>query len=127
MIEIKELCDEAYRLIPSDWQLERERARSYWRGHLLSSVDKDNEYVGNPMFTMESTLRALEANEALQCVECQEEIEESSSKHEVEEGFLCSECFKAVGGRVDAESCERDNDQGVDSKPRLDGAGMEGG
>lgn len=38
------------------------RAESYWIPHILGALDKDNEYVGGSMYTMEDTINELEKN-----------------------------------------------------------------
>jgi hypothetical protein len=56
--EIKELVYEAQDLIPRD-TIEFSRAKSYWLPHILMALDKDHDYLGGSMFTMQETVDDL--------------------------------------------------------------------
>ena len=55
--EIKHLMGEAREIVEhsgneSAWA----RAKSYWYGHILTALDKDSEYMGSSMVTMQDTI-----------------------------------------------------------------------
>jgi len=56
--EIKELVYEAQDLIPRD-TIEFSRAKSYWLPHILMALDKDHDYLGGSMCTMQETVDDL--------------------------------------------------------------------
>lgn len=61
---IKELVYEAKDLIRGNGSsLDYERARLYWVDHILTALDKENDYLGGSMFTMQDTINALDYNE----------------------------------------------------------------
>ena len=55
--QIKELTEEAYELVRGT-PVERS-AHSYWRPHILGALDKDNEYMGGSMTTMQDSIDEL--------------------------------------------------------------------
>lgn len=58
--EIKELLHEAKNIVAQSGD-ERAwaRAKSYWYGHIVSALDKDHEYMGSSMVTMQDTIDEL--------------------------------------------------------------------
>lgn len=56
--EIKELVDEAYKTIPPG--RERERAKGYWRAHILMALDNDHDYLGKETCTMKDSADSLD-------------------------------------------------------------------
>ena len=62
--EIIDLLQEAMDLIREQGtDTERERARSYWYGHIRTALDEDSGYMGRSMCTMEDSARELMAEE----------------------------------------------------------------
>lgn len=63
--EIKDLIQEAQHLV-NDFSSQfgvrhiYERARSYWLAHLQTALDKESEYLGSSMTTMEDTIQEIE-------------------------------------------------------------------
>ena len=51
--EIKALAKEAIHLVPPD---ERDRARSYWYAHIVTSLNEDHEYAAGIVCSMQNTL-----------------------------------------------------------------------
>ena len=59
--EIRELVQEAMDIVRYDGSdMTRERARSYWYAHILTSLSSDHGYIGGSMCSMEDTARELE-------------------------------------------------------------------
>lgn len=60
--EIKTLLEEAKQIIryKSSNSITWERARSYWYAHIMMALDKEHDYLGGSMFTMEDTINELE-------------------------------------------------------------------
>jgi hypothetical protein len=93
--EIKNLIQEAQHLV-NDFSSQfgarhiYERARSYWIAHLLTALDKDNDYLGGSMQTMEDTIQEIEEviEDRLSESDAQEDIdaEEFSSTNDNLEG-----------------------------------------
>lgn len=57
--EIKDLLEEAKQIVRKDdraWQ----QAKSYWYAHIVSALDKDHDYLGSSMITMQDTIDKLE-------------------------------------------------------------------
>jgi hypothetical protein len=62
--EIKELVDETKRLIKFHGKtIDFERAKSYWIPQILTALDKDHEYLGSSMFTMQDSIDAIDTGE----------------------------------------------------------------
>jgi hypothetical protein len=62
--EIRELLQEAMDLVRSEGtDLDRERARSYWYGHILIALGGDHGYMGRSMCSMTDTAEELMAEE----------------------------------------------------------------
>jgi hypothetical protein len=53
ILEMKSLVAEAIYLVPPE---ERDRARSYWYAHIVTSLDEDHEYAAGSMCSMQNTL-----------------------------------------------------------------------
>ena len=71
--EIRELLQEAMDLVRSGGtDLDRERARSYWYGHILIALGGDHGYMGRSMCSMADT-----AEELMEEEEPEEEEEEA--------------------------------------------------
>tara|TARA_Y200000002_G_scaffold382867_1_gene401764 strand:+ start:3011 stop:3238 length:228 start_codon:yes stop_codon:yes gene_type:complete len=51
--QIKELLEEAIRLVPDS---EEARARSYWYSQIVTALDDDHEYMGSSMCSMQDTI-----------------------------------------------------------------------
>ena len=51
--EMKDLVDEAICLVPPE---ARDRARSYWYAHIVTSLNEDHEYAAGSMCSMQNTL-----------------------------------------------------------------------
>jgi hypothetical protein len=60
-LEIKELLDNASRLVRGT--REEERAKGYWIAHIRCALDKEHGYLGGSMVTMQDTIDALRGNE----------------------------------------------------------------
>jgi hypothetical protein len=56
--EMIDLLNEAYHLCRGT--SERERAKAYWYGTIISALTDDHEYLGGCMCTLESTIEALD-------------------------------------------------------------------
>ena len=62
--EIRDLLQEAMDLVRSEGtDLDRERARSYWYGHILIALGGDHGYMGRSMCSMTDTAEELMADE----------------------------------------------------------------
>ena len=62
--EIRELLQEAMDLVRSEGtDFDRERARSYWYGHILIALGGDHGYMGRSMCSMTDTAEELMADE----------------------------------------------------------------
>ena len=82
--EIKELMHEAKRLVQSGAKKANrpiiyERAKSYWLPHIFMALDKDHDYLGGSMTTMEDTINEIgdddeESADSDECDECGNEI-----------------------------------------------------
>ena len=71
--EIRDLLQEAMDLVRSEGtDFDRERARSYWYGHILIALGGDHGYMGRSMCSMADTAEELMADE-----EPEEEEEEA--------------------------------------------------
>ena len=58
--ELKELVGEAEGLVRHLGRgMSFERARSYWIPHLRMAIDKDHDFLGGSMYTMEDTIREI--------------------------------------------------------------------
>lgn len=57
MEEMNDLLDEAMNLLDND---EKHRARGYWYAHIKSAINKQTEFLGGSMLTMESSLESFE-------------------------------------------------------------------
>jgi hypothetical protein len=57
--EIKELLDEATGILRRGGGITYERARSYWLAHIRTALDKDHDYLGGSMVTMQNTIDEL--------------------------------------------------------------------
>lgn len=58
--EIRELLQKAMDLVRVEGtDLDRERARSYWYGHILIALGGDHGYMGRSMCSMEDTAHEL--------------------------------------------------------------------
>ena len=58
--EIKDLLEESRRIIHFNGnKLDWERAKSYWFAHIQCALDKNNDYLGSSMFTMQDTIDSL--------------------------------------------------------------------
>lgn len=58
--EIRDLLQEAMDLVREEGtDFDRERARSYWYGHILIALGGDHGYLGSSMCSMEDTAREL--------------------------------------------------------------------
>lgn len=53
--EIKDLLFEALRILPRKGMI-RDRAKTYWYAHMLMCMDKEHDYVGGCMCTMQDTI-----------------------------------------------------------------------
>jgi hypothetical protein len=59
--EIRELVQEAMDLVREEGSdVARNRARSYWYAHILTSLGGDHGFMGGSMCSMEDTARELE-------------------------------------------------------------------
>ena len=71
--EIKELIREAKGIVRFKGGITYERARSYWLAHIIMALDKDHEFLGGSMFTMQDTIKEMkdaeEAEEAMEDAE----------------------------------------------------------
>lgn len=74
--EIRELLQEAMDLVREEGTtLDRERARSYWYGHILIALGGEHGYMGRSMCSMEDTARELmEEVEPEACEEDEDEV-----------------------------------------------------
>ena len=62
--EIRDLLQEAMDLVRSEGtDFDRERARSYWYGHILIALGGDHGYMGRSMCSMSDTAEELMADE----------------------------------------------------------------
>ena len=62
--EIRDLLQEAMDLVRSEGtDFDRERARSYWYGHILIALGGDHGYMGRSMCSMTDTAEELVADE----------------------------------------------------------------
>lgn len=62
--QMKELVEEARNILRvSDDKMIWERAKSYWIPELYMALDKDQDYLGGCMVTMEDTIEALDDDE----------------------------------------------------------------
>lgn len=62
--EIRELLQEAMDLVREEGTtLDRERARSYWYGHILIALGGEHGYMGRSMCSMTDTAEELMAEE----------------------------------------------------------------
>ena len=62
--EIRDLLQEAMDLVRSEGtDFDRERARSYWYGHILIALGGDHGYMGRSMCSMADTAEELMAEE----------------------------------------------------------------
>lgn len=62
--EIRDLLQEAMDLVRSEGtDFDRERARSYWYGHILIALGGDHGYMGRSMCSMTDTAEELMADE----------------------------------------------------------------
>lgn len=69
--EIRELLQEAMDLVRSEGtDFDRERARSYWYGHIQIALGGEHGYMGRSMCSMEDT-----ANELMEEIEDEDEDE----------------------------------------------------
>jgi hypothetical protein len=57
--EIKVLIDNALHIIKNADKGEYERARMYWYAHIVMALDKEHEYLGGSMFTMQDSIDAI--------------------------------------------------------------------
>jgi hypothetical protein len=58
--EIRDLLQEAMDLVRAEGSdLDRERARSYWYGHILIALGGDHGYIGGSMCSMTDTAEDL--------------------------------------------------------------------
>lgn len=73
MEEIKSLVEEAYRGLPN--RFEKDRAKAYWYGHIMTAVDKNNDFIGGSMATMEDSLNSF----------CDEDDEEEEDDEDIED------------------------------------------
>lgn len=74
--EIKELMEEAKHLVRRHAdQIVYEQARSYWIPHILMALDKDHDYLGSSMFTMEDTICQMDDDEEDEESEDEEEYQ----------------------------------------------------
>jgi hypothetical protein len=60
--DVKALIKEAYKLVPSNL---KQRAKSYWYGHIISAIDDDHEFMGRGSYTMKDTLDDLKGEEEI--------------------------------------------------------------
>jgi hypothetical protein len=59
--EIESLMDEAKRIIRNSGdKFAWEQARGYWYAHILTSLDKNSEFLGSSMCTMQDTIDRLD-------------------------------------------------------------------
>ena len=58
--EIHELLDEAKKIVRCGPRITSERARSYCHAHIATALDKDHEFLGSDMFTMEDIADELD-------------------------------------------------------------------
>ena len=62
--EIRDLLQEAMDLVRSEGtDFDRERARSYWYGHIQIALGGDHGYMGRSMCSMSDTAEELMADE----------------------------------------------------------------
>ena len=62
--EIRDLLQEAMDLVRSEGtDFDRERARSYWYGHIQIALGGDHGYMGSSMCSMTDTAEELMADE----------------------------------------------------------------
>jgi hypothetical protein len=62
--EIKELVEEAIGIVRSSGtRTTYETARTYWYAHILGALDKDHEFLGGSMTTMEDTIEDVEEDQ----------------------------------------------------------------
>jgi len=65
LVDIKEaikfLAEKAMGIIPPG--MSKERARAYWYAHIVTSLDKDNDFFGNNACQMQDTIEELQENE----------------------------------------------------------------
>jgi hypothetical protein len=62
--EIRELLQEAMDLVREEGtDIDRERARSYWYGHILIALGGDHGYMGRSMCSMTDTAEELMAED----------------------------------------------------------------
>ena len=54
--EIKELMNEARSILQHGDERTWARAKGYWYAHIVSALDKEHDYMGNSMVTMQDTI-----------------------------------------------------------------------
>jgi hypothetical protein len=82
--EIKTLLEEAFNLIrfecagDNSTSVIYERARSYWYAHIAMALDKEHNYLGGSMFTMQDTIDDMQSyiEDEENCEDEEEENEE---------------------------------------------------
>ena len=57
--EMKELLNEAARILRKGDDAAYERARVYWLAHIRTALDKEHDYLGGSMITMQDTIDEL--------------------------------------------------------------------
>ncbi len=60
---ILEITEEIRELLQEAMDLDRERARSYWYGHILIALGGEHGYMGRSMCSMTDTAEELMADE----------------------------------------------------------------
>lgn len=60
--EIEAALEKAYRALHTVGGITFERARSYWYAHVRMALDKNHDYLGGSMITMQDTIDELEAD-----------------------------------------------------------------
>ena len=61
--EFKELLREAHRLIrEAGSEHILARAEAYWLAHIKMAIDKDHDYLGGSMCSMDDTIREIESH-----------------------------------------------------------------
>ena len=74
--EIRDLLQEAMDLVRSEGtDFDRERARSYWYGHIQIALGGDHGYMGRSMCSMADTAEELMTDEEGETEESEEEEE----------------------------------------------------
>ena len=69
--EIECLANEAIQIVPRGFN--RDRAKAYWYGQIMTALSKNSDFIGSSMCTMEDTANEIdpgEEDEEISCSDC---------------------------------------------------------